>query len=177
MAKKKPKKKTKTKVRVKRYVTITKTVVKSGKDTKPSKKTAQSNIIGKFIDVKFQVEQDKEGNLKMLTMSDVGQEVSAEWEEHRIIGRKFPKMEFIGASQRTFTMTIVLDRQFGQNPHGMIAKLNKYCETGKVGELNIGSHKIGRKWYIQSVSQTWDTIYSKGQLTKATLNLTLGLYD
>jgi len=169
-------KKKKTKIRVKRYVTITKTVVKSGKDTKPSKKTIESNGIGSFAGLKFYVKTDKDGNLDMFSFSDASQEVSAEWQEHRIIGRKFPKMEFIGANNRSFTMTIMVDKQFGKNPMSVISSLNKFCETGKISELHIGSHKIGGgKWYIESVSQSWDKIYSKGQLTRATLDLTLGL--
>lgn len=171
-------KKKKTKIRVKRYVTITKTVVKSGKDTKSNKKkkTKQVNGIGTFADLKFYVKTDEDGNLQMFSPTEVSTEVAAEWQEHRIIGRKFPKMEFIGAFNRTFSMTIVVDRQFGKSPHSVIAKLNKFCETGKVSELHIGSHKIGGgNWYIQSISQAWDKIYSKGQLTRATLSLTLGL--
>lgn len=169
-------KKKKTKIRVKRYVTITKTVVKSGKDAKPSKKTVSSTEIGSFADLQFYVKTDKNGNLNMFSFSGASQEVSAEWQEHRIIGRKFPKMEFVGANNRSFSMTIVVDRQFGKSPHSVIYKLNKFCETGKISELKIGSHKIGGgKWYIESVSQSWDQIYSKGQLTRATLDLTLGL--
>lgn len=169
-------KKKKTKIRVKRYVTVTKTVVKSGKDTKSSKKKTTSNGIGSFAGLKFYVKTNKKGNLDMFSFSDASQEVSAEWQEHRIIGRKFPKMEFIGASNRTFSMTIIVDKQFGKNPISVITKLTKFCETGKVSELHIGSHKIGGgKWYIESISQSWDKIYSKGQLIRATLDLTLGL--
>ena len=175
MAKKNQKKKTV--IRVKRYVTVTKTVVKKPKDHAKNKHSGSSKVIGSFADVKFQVKTTKEGKLKVLTPNDIEQTVSSNWVEHQIIGRKFPKTEFVGANIRTMTMTIVVDRMLGQNPHSVMHKLNKFCEEGGVSKLTIGSHKIGNKWKIQEMSEAFDRIYSKGQLTKATLNLTLAYYD
>jgi hypothetical protein len=64
----------------------------------------------------------------------------------------------------------------GQTPHKVMKTLNKFCESGKVDELYIGKHKIGKKWKLESMSQAWDKIYSQGQLTKVTLSLTLSHY-
>lgn len=169
--------KKKTVVRVKRYVTVTKTVVKKPKDHSANKTGGSSKVVGTFAGVKFQVKTDKNGKLQVLTPSDIEQTISSNWVEHPIIGRKFPKTEFVGANIRTFTMTIVVDRMLGQNPHSVMHKLNKFCEEGGVSELKIGSHKIGNKWNIQEISEAFNRIYSKGQLTKATLNLTLAYYD
>ena len=166
------------KIKVKRYVTVTKTVVKKASSgTKGKTENNQTSpCIATFGDVEFHVKTNDDGTLDILTPSDVGQEISSSWVEHAVIGQKFPKLEFLGANNRTFTMTVVVDRQFGQRPHSVIYKLNKYCEEGKVAELHFGNTKIARKWKIDSVSQAWDTIYHEGQLTRATLDITLGHY-
>lgn len=168
-------KKKKKKVTVMRYVKVTKTVVKKGSQTS-TKKTA-SKIIGSFAGIKFNVKTDKDGFLNVMTFKDATHSVSGEWEEHRIIGRKFPKREFIGAGTRQFTMTIVVDATLGHSPHSVMAKLNKFCETGQYDELNIGAHKIGRKWTLDGMSEAYDLVYHNGQLIRATLDLTLGGYD
>lgn len=169
-------KKSKKKIRVKRYVTVTKTVTKQGKDYTEKAPSGTSAIIGEYAGLIFEVNVKEDGGFSILTFSDAVQEVSANWEEHVIIGRKFPKPEFVGANARTFSMKITIDSQFGQSPHAVLYKLHKFCEEGGISELHIGSRKIGNKWYIQSISETWDQIYKKGQLTRATVELTLAYY-
>lgn len=42
---------------------------------------------------------------------------------------------------------------------------------------NIGGKKIGKnKMYLESVSETWDEIWNKGELARATLSLTFSEY-
>lgn len=165
-------------IRVKRYVNVTKTVVKKPKDYSSSSENKEtSSIIGEFGGLKFQVKIDKNGNPNILTMSDVSQEVSSNWVDHAVIGRKFPKSEFVGANNRTFSMTVVVDRLLGYKPHSIMHKMNKFCETGQVSTLKIGSHKIGNKWKITNISEPFDRIWKNGQLTKATLTIELTTYS
>lgn len=175
MAKQKTKKKTKKKkpVYIKRgtYVTGTLKAVNIGTATKKV-----SHNIGSFAGLTFRVKMKKDGTLNLMTPSDMSQEISASWAEHKVIGNKIPKTEFLGPNCRSFSMTIVVNRLWGHSPLSVINKLAKFCEKGKVGVLKIGSHKIGTKWKIDSISQTWDAVYHEGQLVKATLNLTLSQY-
>lgn len=177
MADKKKNKKKKGTVTVMRYVKVVKKV--TAKASNPNNETASSSStnIGTFGGLTFHVSFKDDGRLDILTMTDVNQEVSANWIDHVIIGRKYPKSEFIGANNRTFTMTIRLDRSLGQDPHKQLHELNEFCETGKVDELHIGGYKIGEKWKVTSLSQAWDKIYHAGQLVRATLTMTLTSYE
>lgn len=151
-------------------------VVKKGDSKKKSKK-ATASVIGSFAGLEFRVNVKKDGSLDILTPADMGQEVSSNWTEHEIIGRKYPKSEFLGANNRSFNMTIVIDRLWGHSPLGTMKKLSLFCEKGKVDVLKIGSHKVGTKWKIDSISQAWNAVYHEGQLVKATVTLTLSHYS
>lgn len=110
---------------------------------------------------------------KLFTPSTFERSGSARWASHEIIGSK-PKSEFLGPGTDQIQMDITLDINLGIKPIKMIEKLKKAKDTGKVNTLMIGTHKIGNyKWFIESMSDKWETVYSKGQLAKAKVSLTL----
>jgi hypothetical protein len=50
-------------------------------------------------------------------------------------------------------------------------------EKGQVESLVIGAAKVGKnKWKITQMTEAWDTVMNKGELLKATLNLSLEEY-
>lgn len=109
---------------------------------------------------------------KVFTPSTFERSGSARWASHEIIGRK-PKSEFLGPGTDQIQMDITLDAMLGIRPVKMIEKLKKAKDTGKKNILMIGTAKIGEyKWYIESMSEKWETVYSKGQLAKAKVSLT-----
>ncbi|MBO4394765.1 MAG: phage tail protein [Eubacterium sp.] len=170
-------KKKKTTIRVKRYVYVTKTVVKKPKQDNPTTSTATSTNIGEFAGLTFAVKLKEDGSPKVLSPNDINQNISSNWAEHQIIGRKRPKSEFIGANSRTLSMTITVDYMLGYKPHTILHKLNKFCETGKVGKFKLGTHQIGSEWKITNLSEPFEKIWKNGQLTKASAELELTSYD
>lgn len=114
---------------------------------------------------------------KVFTPSTFERSGSARWAIHEIISGK-PKSEFLGPGIDQIQMDITLDIKLGVKPKKMIDKLKKAKDTGKVNALIIGTAKIGNyKWYIESLSDKWETVYSKGQLAKAKVSLTFKEYN
>ncbi|RGM25116.1 hypothetical protein DXC31_02580 [Mediterraneibacter gnavus] len=59
----------------------------------------------------------------------------------------------------------------------MIDMLEKAVRTGQVEYLVIGGKIIGgHKMYISGVSEAWKTIYNKGELVKANVDVTFVEY-
>lgn len=113
---------------------------------------------------------------KILTPKDMKRTVSARWEQHKILG-KAPKSEFVGQNAPETTMTVVLSAEHGVKPRSTLGKIEKAIKAGTVNWLVIGGKFVGgRKMYISSCSETWDEIWNKGELVKATVNLTFVEY-
>lgn len=113
---------------------------------------------------------------KILTPKDIKRSVSARWEQHKILG-KAPKAEFIGQNAPETTMTVVLSAECGVKPRAMLGTIEKAIKNGTVDWLVIGGKFVGgRKMYISSCSETWDEIWNKGELVRATVNLTFVEY-
>lgn len=121
--------------------------------------------------IKFSVNSDK-----VLSFKDFKRTVSGRWAEHPIIGEK-PKKEFQGPGASNVTLEVVLSVYLGVSPKDTIKDLEEACEKGKIDYLYIGGKKIGKnKMYLESVSETWDEIWNKGELARATLSLTFSEY-
>lgn len=114
---------------------------------------------------------------KILTPKNVKRTYSARWEQHKLL-RKPPKHEFVGREAANMTMTVVLDAAYGIKPRSMIGKIEKAIREGTVDYLVIGGKFVGgnKKMYISSCTESWDEIWNKGELIKATVNLTFSEY-
>lgn len=113
---------------------------------------------------------------KILTFSKMKRSVSGRWKAHNIVGQK-PKNEFAGPDSSNVTMDIVLSAEHGIRPRATIEKLEKAIEKGQVEYLYIGGKKVGSgKMALESMSETWDEVWSAGELVKATLSLTFSEY-
>ncbi len=113
---------------------------------------------------------------KILTPKGIKRTVNGRWENHNIIGKK-PKMEFTGAEADETTMTVVLSAEHGVRPRATIEKLENAIEKGTVDYLVIGGKIVGKnKVYLKSISEEWDSVWNKGELVKATVELTFGEY-
>lgn len=118
----------------------------------------------------------KTSDKKILTFNDFKQSISGRWAVHERIGEK-PRSEFIGPGLRNISFTIVLSASNGVRPRKTLEKIEKMIEEGTVEYLIIGGKKVGNnKWKITDMSETWDVIYSKGQLARATASITLEEY-
>lgn len=171
-------KKKKTKIVIMRNTTVTKTKVIKGKSAKEKGGKADSGkYIATYAGLKFKVATKEDGSLKILTFQDLNVERAGVWEEHRIIGKTYPKKEFIGAESPTVTMTIIVDQLFGYSPRSVMSKLDEYLRKGKADELKIGSHKFGaNKWCITGLSEAYNIIWQNGSISRATIDMTLSYY-
>ncbi len=122
--------------------------------------------------IKFSVNAEKQ-----LSFRDFKRTVKGRWAEHPILNEK-PKKEFQGPEASNVTMEVLVSASMGVSPKDTIAALEKACEKGKIDYLYVGGKKVGsNKMYLESISETWDEIWNKGELVKATLSLTFSEYS
>ena len=113
---------------------------------------------------------------RMLPLTDMKRTVSGRWKKHNIIGRA-PRSEFQGADTDETTVTAVLSAEQGIRPRQVIDRLEAAVRAGSVDYLIIGGRRIGNgKVYISSLSEEWDCIWNRGELVKATINITFTEY-
>ena len=135
-------------------------------------KIKNKSKIGNFGEtIVFEVSQKR-----VLTPKDMKRSVSARWEQHKVLG-KAPKSEYLGQNSPETTMTVVLSAENGVKPRSTLGNIEKAVKAGTVNWLVIGGKFVGgRKMYISSCSETWDEIWNKGELVKATVSLTFVEY-
>lgn len=113
---------------------------------------------------------------KMLALSDFKRTVVGRWKKHEIIGAA-PRPEFQGPDSDETTVTAILSAEHGVKPRATIERLESAVRSGEVYYLIIGGKRVGSgKVYISSISEEWDTIWSRGELVKATINITFAEY-
>lgn len=130
---------------------------------------AQIGNLGK--DIVFETSDQR-----IFTFSRFSQRVSGRWSKHEVILDK-PKSEFNGADLRTITFTIALDAHLGVRPRKMLERLEDFVENGEVDMLVIGNRRIGLgMWKMTDLSESWDYLYSKGELVRASVDISLEEY-
>ena len=103
---------------------------------------------------------------RILSPQNIKREVSSRWATHSRIGKK-PLRQFLGADVEKVTFTIKLDARHGIRPRTTIDQIS----------LIIGGKKVGSsKMTINSISETWDEVWNRGELVRASLDLTLEEY-
>lgn len=113
---------------------------------------------------------------KMLALSDFKRTVVGRWKKHELIGAA-PRPEFQGPDSDETTVTAILSAEHGVKPRATIERLESAVRSGEVDYLIIGGKRVGSgKVYISSISEEWDTIWSRGELVKATINITFAEY-
>lgn len=113
---------------------------------------------------------------KVLTFNKMTQTIKGRWATHSVVNAK-PKTEFLGADLRGIVLNIKLDATHGVKPRNTLKEIEKAVENGTAMQLVIGGKKVGDyKWVITQASETWDTIFSKGELIQASVSLTLQEY-
>lgn len=113
---------------------------------------------------------------KMLALKDLKRTVAGRWKKHEIVGAA-PRSEFQGPDLDETTVTAILSAEHGVKPRATIERLEAAARSGEVDYLIIGGKRVGTgKVYISSISEEWDTIWNKGELVKATINITFAEY-
>lgn len=113
---------------------------------------------------------------RILTFSGMTQKVSGKYSKHSVIGQK-DRAEFTGPGNRSISFKIFLDVSLGIRPRDVIEKIEKAVESGEVEYLVIGGKLIGKnRFYISSVSEAMDVIMGRGEIVRATLNVSMEEY-
>ena len=126
---------------------------------------------GKNCKVKFSINADKQ-----LSFTNMKRTAAGRWATHNIIGKR-PKTEYLGPDMDEVTLDIVFDAEMGVNPRKEMKKLRVACRKGEAYYLWIGGKKVrSAKLYIKSVSESWDRIWNKGELSRCVVSVTFGEY-
>lgn len=167
-AKKKPAKKPNTKKANSKKKTDTK------KKTDESKNRAKAKgTLGCWgTDLIFEV-----NSKKILTAKDIKVSQDSRWTKHNIL-QNVPRGEFSGPDTMGVTLTITLSAEHGVKPRSMVEKIRKANRSGQVEYLVIGGKIMGsNKMAITATSEAWNTIYNKGELVKAKIDVTFMEYS
>lgn len=113
---------------------------------------------------------------KVLTFNNLSRAVKGRWTQHNIVDSK-PKSEFLGPDLDGVTFKVHLSAMHGVRPRKTLEAIEKAVTNGTVLPFAVGGKKIGsNSWVITAVSETWNCVYSKGELVTADVNLTLQEY-
>lgn len=113
---------------------------------------------------------------RILTFNDMTREVSGRWVEHEVLSVK-PKPEFLGAANQSITIQITLSATLGVRPRTVLDEVAAMVESGAAEYFIVGNKPVSANPFrLISASETWNRLYSRGELVKATLTITLGEY-
>lgn len=128
-------------------------------------------MVGKFGKIIFET-SDK----RILAFNNFTQSITGRWGSHSVIGKK-EKAEFSGSGRRKITFKMDLNAVYGIRPREMLEVLEEMTEKGTVEYLVIGGKAVGEnRFAITSMSETWNTVYSGGELAHASVTVTLEEY-
>lgn len=128
-------------------------------------------IIGSFGDIVFAT-----SSVSVLVPNNIGRNIGKRTATHEVIEGK-PLVEYLGPDLQTITFDINLRAEYGVRPRKMLDKLAEMAESNEAFLLQIGGKPIGEhSWVLDSISETWDNIYSGGELSEATVKLSLTEY-
>ena len=106
-----------------------------------------------------------------LILQEMTRETSGRWAIHETMGAK-PKAEFLGPGLQAVNLTIYLSAGLGVRPRSVLEAVE-----GMVEYLVIGNRPVGKNPFrLTGSSETWSTIFSRGELVKAALSITLEEY-
>lgn len=123
-------------------------------------------------DLKFAVNSNNQ-----LPFRNFKRSVKARWAKHNINQAK-PRTEYQGIDQPSVTFNVTFSVQHGQKPRKCIERLERASELGECNYLYIGGKRIGgNKYYIESVDSDWNEVWNKGELVRASADITMKEYN
>ena len=127
--------------------------------------------IGTFGKLRFKI-SDREA----LIFQNMKRELSGKWNQMERIGQK-PLVSFGGPELQKITFTVFLDAGLGVSPRDLLEEMEEMAERGTAEYLIIGQRQVGSgRWVRVKSSEAWDKIRNKGELLRATAELTLQGY-
>lgn len=114
---------------------------------------------------------------KILSFKGFKREIKGRWASHERVGKK-PRKQFLGPEADTVTFTVTLNAWHGVKPRTTLDRIEQSVKNGTPEYLVIGNNQVGSgKMVITSASQTWDEVFNKGELVRASAELTLEEYE
>lgn len=112
----------------------------------------------------------------VMTFQNMSREVTGRWTVHEVMGVK-PKPEFLGPGLQSITLPITLSAALGIRPRNVLQTIEQMVESGVAEYLVIGTRPVGKNPFrLTGSSETWDKVYSRGELAKGTVTITLEEY-
>ena len=113
---------------------------------------------------------------RILSFKGFKREIKGRWASHERVGKK-PLKQFLGPDADSVTFTVTLNAWHGVKPRSTLDRIEQSVKKGTPEYLVIASQRVcSGKMVITSASQTWDEIYNKGELVRASVELTLEEY-
>ena len=113
---------------------------------------------------------------RVLTFNDMNHSVGSSWATHSRIGLK-DQVEYLRPTLQKLTFTMELNASFGVRPRAVLDMLERHTEQGHVFPFVAGGRRVGRyRWRITDLSEAWETIYNRGELYRAKVNVTMEEY-
>lgn len=113
---------------------------------------------------------------KVLTFSGLTQKVSGKYAKHSISGEK-DRPEFTGPGSRSVSFKMILDVNLGVRPRDILSSIEAAVENGETEYLVIGGRPVGQnRFYISSISETFDVIFAHGEIARASLQVNMEEY-
>ncbi len=113
---------------------------------------------------------------RILNFNEFKRTVSGRWADHPRVGKK-PKKQFLGPGSASVTFTITLNAEFGVKPRKTMRRIEKVILRGTPKKLVIGKKAVGHnKFVITDVSESWERIMDKGEVSMITCDITLEEY-
>ena len=114
---------------------------------------------------------------KQLPFTDFKRSIKARWATHNINQAK-PRTEYQGIDQPSVTFNVTFSVQRGQKPRKCIDRLEQAVRLGELQYLYIGGKRIGgNKYYIESINSNWKEVWNKGELVRASADITMKEYN
>lgn len=125
-------------------------------------------VIGSFLDVVFEVREDKVNTFTNFTRSG-----EARYEKHDIKHQK-PLTEFEGPDLDDLSFDVKLSANLGVNPTTELAKWVSARNTGQSGMFVLGNIPISNTGFvIRKITETHTTFDGKGNVLTIELNIEL----
>lgn len=113
---------------------------------------------------------------KQFALRDITRTTGSTWATHETIKGK-PKVQYQAPALRTVSGTITLRADYGVKPRIMLEELAQAAESSVAHPLIIGGKPLSQKpMRLTSISETWNTVYSGGELFSASVSLSFEEY-
>ncbi len=113
---------------------------------------------------------------KILKFDSLTRTVKGRWASHPRVGKK-PKKQFLGPDNETITMSITLNAEHGVKPRQTMRKIQRAIRKGTPKRVVIGKKALGKnKFVITEISETYDRVFNRGEIAKASCDITLEEY-